>query len=47
MQLLKSMLKGKNGRTADTPQKNGKADALNGQADDKIISAERQRTVHE
>jgi DnaK suppressor protein len=33
MQLLK-MLKGKNGR-ADTPQKNGKIDALNGQADDK------------
>jgi DnaK suppressor protein len=32
MQLLK-VLKGKNGR-ADTPQKNGKIDALNGQADD-------------
>jgi|SRR5271169_2179783 DnaK suppressor protein len=28
------LLKGKNGR-ADTPQKNGKADVLNGQADDK------------
>ncbi len=33
MQLLK-MLKGKNGR-ADTPQKNGKIDALNGHADEK------------
>jgi DnaK suppressor protein len=33
MQLLK-VLRRKNGRTADTPQQNGKADALNGQADD-------------
>jgi DnaK suppressor protein len=36
MQLLKAMLKGKNGRTAETPHKNGKSDGLNGRPDDKL-----------
>src|SRR5271167_559257 len=30
------LLKGKNGRIADTPHKNGKTDTLNGRADDKL-----------
>jgi len=36
MQLLKGMLKGKNGRTAEAPHKNGKSDGLNGRSDDKL-----------
>src|SRR5271166_7158344 len=30
------LLKGKNGRTADTPHKNGKTETLNGRADEKL-----------
>jgi DnaK suppressor protein len=30
------LLKGKNGRTAEAPHKNGKSDALNGHTDDKL-----------
>jgi DnaK suppressor protein len=36
MKLLKGMLKGKNGRIAETPHKNGKSDGLNGRPDDKL-----------